>query len=31
MTSYSRSQTNVLVKFVGTACILFYTHSPYPW
>jgi len=28
-TSYSRLQTNGLTKFVDTACILFYTHSPY--
>jgi len=29
MTSYSRVQPNVMAKFVGTSCILFYTHSPY--
>jgi len=27
--SYSHLQTNVLAKFVDTACILFYTHSSY--
>ena len=29
MTSYSILQIKVLAKFVGTTCILFYTHSPY--
>jgi len=31
MTSYSRLQINVLVKFVDTTYILFYTHSPYSY
>ena len=31
MTSYSRLQTNVLVKLVDTICILFYTSGLHPF